>query len=131
MIILDTHAWLWWLHAPENLSKKALSVIQRKVKTREVIVSVISVWEVAVKVEVGKLKLPMELRDWFCEARKYDGIAIESLDPMDAIASTVLPGSFHKDPADRILVAIARRYQAPLVTRDKTIALYPHVETLW
>jgi PIN domain nuclease of toxin-antitoxin system len=56
---------------------------------------------------------------------------IEPLNPLDAIASTQLPGDFHKDPADRILVAIARRYGIPLVTCDEKILDYPHVQTIW
>ncbi|MCC5622330.1 PIN domain-containing protein [Nostoc sp. CHAB 5715] len=53
------------------------------------------------------------------------------LNPLDAIASTQLPDNFHKDPADRILVAIARRYGIPLVTCDAKILNYPHVQTIW
>jgi hypothetical protein len=52
-------------------------------------------------------------------------------DLLDAIASILLPDPFHKDPADRILVAIARRYQIPLVTCDVKILNYPHLETIW
>jgi PIN domain nuclease of toxin-antitoxin system len=52
-------------------------------------------------------------------------------DRLDAIDSTQLPGDFHKDPADRILVAIALHYDIPLVTCDEKILSYPHVETIW
>jgi len=51
--------------------------------------------------------------------------------PADAIASTQLPGDFHRDPADRIIVALARRYGVPLVTSDRLIRDYPHVTTVW
>jgi hypothetical protein len=59
------------------------------------------------------------------------GITIEPLNPLDAIASTQLPDDFHKDPADRIIVAIARRYDIKLVTCDQKILSYPHVKTTW
>ena len=63
-------------------------------------------------------------------AKAYPGIVIESLAPLDAISSTQLPGEFHKDPADRILVAIARRYDISLATVGSKILSYPHVKTL-
>jgi predicted nucleic acid-binding protein len=56
---------------------------------------------------------------------------IEALNPVDAIASSLLPEPFHKDPADRILVAIARRYDIPLVSCDEKILAYPHVRAVW
>ncbi len=59
------------------------------------------------------------------------GLIIESVTPQDAIASTQLPGTFHKDPADRIIVALARRYNVPLITCDDKILAYPYVETVW
>jgi PIN domain nuclease of toxin-antitoxin system len=50
---------------------------------------------------------------------------------LDAISSTQLPGRFHKDPADRMIIALARRHGAPLVTADARIRAYPHVEAIW
>ena len=131
MIILDTHVWLWWLHEPEQLSNAAAERITEEEKHSGVRVSTISVWEIAVKVQIGKLVLPLEIQSWFAAARSYPGLVIEPLDPQDAIESTRLPGSFHKDPADRIIVSIARRYGVPLVTCDQKILNYKHVQTLW
>ena len=95
------------------------------------LVSAISVWEVAVKSSVGKLALPLPIDEWYELAETHSGMIIEPLSPIDAIASTQLPDDFHKDPADRILVAIARRYEIPLVTCDAKILNYPHVKTIW
>ncbi|MCC5613054.1 type II toxin-antitoxin system VapC family toxin [Nostoc sp. CHAB 5834] len=95
------------------------------------IVSAISVWEIAIKFSIGKLTLPLPIDEWYSLARTHSGIVIESLNPLDAIASTQLPDNFHKDPADRIIVAIARRYGIPLVTCDAKILNYPHVQTIW
>jgi PIN domain nuclease of toxin-antitoxin system len=94
-------------------------------------VSAISVWEVAVKSALGKLTLPLDVEAWFQAARTYPRTSIEALEPLDAIASTRLPGSLHRDPADRIIVALARRHGVPLVTGDLRIRAYPHVETIW
>ncbi|MGB7057482.1 MAG: PIN domain-containing protein [Geitlerinemataceae cyanobacterium] len=71
------------------------------------------------------------LAEWYALASTHSGIVIEPLNPLDAIGSTQLPGEFHKDPADRILVAISRRYGIPLVTCDEKILSYPHVQTVW
>ena len=131
MIVLDTQAWLWWLHAPSELSRPALAALRRAEKEEAILVSAISVWEVAVKNSMGRLDLPMEIHEWFRQAADYPGITIEPVMPVDAIDSTLLPGNFHKDPADRIIVALARRYSAPLVSSDSLIRAYPHVKTVW
>ena len=131
MILLDTHVWLWWLHDPEKLSARARETLETGEARGALRVSAISVWEIAVKVEIGKLKLPMEIQRWYEVASTERPLVVEPLVPSDLIASTRLPGTFHRDPADRIIVAVARRYSAPLVTRDGKLLDYPHVETIW
>lgn len=129
--VLDTQAWLWWLHDPGRLSTDARARIESAVSKGDARLSAISVWEVAVKTALGKLALPMPMEAWFAQAARYPGIVIEAVGPLDAIASTLLPGDFHKDPADRLIVALARRLGAPLVTSDEKIRDYAHVSTIW
>jgi len=131
MIVLDTQAWLWWVHDPSRLSRRAVAAIGAAEKTDGIRVSVISVWEIAVKTELGKLKLSQEVTAWVQHAAAYPNLVVERLSTADAIASTQLPGDFHRDPADRIIVAMARRYGVELVTSDKLILAYPHVRTVW
>lgn len=131
MIILDTQAWLWWLHDPAHLSRRALSAIRQAERGDGIRVSAVSVWEIAVKTHAGKLDLPLEIHEWYRRACAYPNLVVESLSPLDAIASTQLPGRFHKDPADRMIIALARRHGAPLVTADARIRAYPHVEVIW
>ena len=131
MIVLDTQAWLWWLHDPSRLSGAAHSAIATAEKSDGLRVSVISVWEIAVKTELGKLTLPLEIHEWYRRASTYPNLTVEPLSPADAIASTQLPGRFHKDPADRIIVALARRHGSPLVTSDAKIRAYSHVMSIW
>lgn len=131
MILLDTHIWLWLLHDPVQLSSQARTAIDSEEPQNGLLVSAISVWEIAVKSTTGKLTLPLPIDEWYALAQTHSGIVSEHLNPLDAIASTQLPDTFHKDPADRILVAIARRYGIPLVTRDANIRNYPHVQTIW
>lgn len=131
MILLDTHIWLWWLHTPEQLSDRARTRLTIGENQNALIVSAISVWEIAVKYSAGKLPLPLAINEWFAIAQTRPGITIKPLDPLDAIASTQLPGDFHKDPADRLIVAIAHRRDIELITCDQKILNYPHVKTLW
>jgi len=131
IVVLDTQSWLWWLHDPEKLSRKAVSIIAVAEKKAGLRVSVISVWEIAVKTGLGKLHLPMDMAEWYRQASDYPGLIVEPLIAADAIASTQLPGTFHKDPADRIIVALSRRYGAHLVTCDSNILAYPHVKAVW
>ena len=119
MIVLDTQTWLWWVHDPSKLSARAVSAICAAEKADGMLVSVISVWEIAVKSALGKLELAMDMDAWFRQARAYPNLQIEPLSAGDAIASTRLPGELHRDPADRIIVALSRRYGDALVTADK------------
>jgi len=131
MIVLDTHTWLWWLHDPAKLSPDAVKRIQEEQVSGSIIISAISVWEVAVKVQSGKLAIPMDINRWYELAKNYPATVIEPLTPCDAIASTQLPGTFHKDTADRIIITLARRLGIPLVTCDCKILAYEHVVTIW
>ena len=131
MIVLDTQVWLWWLHDPSRLSARARQTVVRAERGDGMMVSAISVWEVATKCALGKLVLPMQVEAWFVLARSYHGLILEPVSAEDALASTCLPGEFHKDPADRLIVALARRLQVPLITPDGLIRAYPHVDSVW
>ena len=73
----------------------------------------------------------MDIDAWYQQASTYPNLVVEPLSARDAIDSARLPGAFHKDPADRIIVALARRHGVGLVTSDKLIQAYPHVNTIW
>jgi len=129
MIVLDTHVWVWWIHGNEQLTSPQTQIIQAN-ETDVIGVSAISVWEVAKLVENGRLELPCPLHEWFDEALSYPGIRLIEITPAIAIESTRLPGEFHRDPADQIIVATARLYDCPLVTSDGRIRNYPHVKVV-
>lgn len=131
MILLDTHVWLWLLHDPSRLSSTAQILINQAEGENRILISVISVWEIAVKHSINKLQLPLPINQWLELAQKQPGTTIEPLSPLDAIESTRLPGDFHKDPSDRIIVAMARRYDITLITCDQKILNYPHVKSQW
>lgn len=131
MILLDTNAWLWWTIRPETLPDRARSLADKAAADNSLAVSVVSAWEIAVKTALGKLNLGMSAREWVARASRAPGLRIVPLDSDIALASAELPPPFHRDPADRLIVALARRLRAPLLTADRKILDYPHVDAHW
>jgi PIN domain nuclease of toxin-antitoxin system len=129
MILLDTHIWVWWVDDNQQLADRQRHLIQDNVRSG-LEVSAISCWEVAKLVQYGRLELACPLDEWMEQALAYPGVQLVELTPRIAIESTKLPGSFHRDPADQIIVATARVYDIPLLTADSRILQYPHVRTL-
>ncbi len=129
MIVLDTHIWVWWVHGDSRLSEAHAAILQQH-EVSGLGISAISCWEVAKLVEKGRLILPRAIDEWIRLALGYPGVTLLPLEPEIAIESTRLPGSFHKDPADQIIVATARVHQCPVVTIDRRISAYPHVRAL-
>ena len=82
-------------------------------------------------IEKGRLVLSMDVESWLDEVAQIDGVRFVPVDNEVGIKSTVLPGEFHKDPADRMIVATARKLAVPLVTADEKIRDYEHVKTVW
>jgi PIN domain nuclease of toxin-antitoxin system len=129
VITLDIHIWIWWVHGAAQLTPAHWKHLQDN-EAAGLGVSVISCWEVAKMVELGRLALPCPLADWMNKALAYPGIRLLDLTPGIAIEATQLPGSFHRDPADQIIVATARVHNCPLLTVDARILAYPHVTLL-
>lgn len=131
MIVLNTHAWVWWVAAPENLSSQVQEAIGRNLATRSVVVSTFSTWEIAMLIIKGKLQFSIDLGKWIRQSEQIPGLTFQPVTNAIALASVNLPGQFHPDPADRFIVATARMLGAALVTGDEKIRRYPHVRTLW
>ena len=129
MILLDTHIWVWWVDDSQQLTDRRRHVVQDNVSSG-LGISAISCWEVAKLVEYGRLELSCPIEEWMEQAVAYPGMQLLELTPQIAIESTKLPGSFHRDPADQIIVATARIYDISLLTADSRILQYPHVRTL-
>ena len=128
MIVLDTHIWVWWVHGDARLSERQRSHLQAS-EALGLGVSIISCWEVAKLVEYGRLNLPCSISDWFDQALAYPGAQLLDITPSIVVDSTQLPGTFHRDPADQLIVATARVHDCELVTADTKILAYPHVRT--
>ena len=79
----------------------------------------------------GRLALSMDVAEWLSYVGSIEAVNFVPVDNEIAVKSTELPGDFHKDPADRLIVATARKLAAPLVTADEKIRAYQHVRTIW
>jgi len=132
VIVLDTHALLWWANGERaQLSAAAASAIDAEMDGGQILVSSMSAWELAMLVERGRVALSMDIESWLDTLSRIDAVQIVPVDSEIAVKSVQLPGDFHKDPADRIIVATARKFAAPLVSADEKIRAYPHVRAIW
>ena len=127
MILLDTHIWFWWVQDVNQLAPQQQTALASGERDG-LGVSVISCWEIAMLVAKKRLALSVSVMDWMRQALRYPGIRQLRLTPKIAIASTELPGEFHPDPADRIIVATARAHDVPVMTNDERIRNYGHVK---
>jgi PIN domain nuclease of toxin-antitoxin system len=127
MILLDTHIWVWWILGDDKLPPAHKAYIQAH-ETDGLGISAISCWEIAKLVENNRLSLPVPVGEWLDQALAYPGMRLLELTPQVAVESTQLPGTFHRDPADQLIVATARVYDCPLVTLDGKILAYQHVQ---
>jgi PIN domain nuclease of toxin-antitoxin system len=126
MVVLDTSALLYWTLDPAQLSSKAKRAIEQ---AERILVSSISVWEIALKVKHNKLVIPLPIKDYADQLQKLEGLEILSVDIQTWLDNLELPWE-HRDPADRTIVALAKRLDCPLVTSDRVIADY-YPETVW
>ena len=131
MIVLDTHAWVWWLSNPENLSEAAGNTIESAIRDAEVLISSISAWEIALLVATNRLKLTMAVSDWIGRSEGLPFVRFVPVDNRIAVNAVSLKEPFHKDPADRIIVATAASEGVPIISKDARLLDYPHVETIW
>lgn len=130
-IILDTHAWVWWVTNDSRLSIAAKTQITRAVKEDDLHLSMISVWEISKKVEKKQLILDRDLDAWLVLATSAKGLHLVELTRPILVESCGLPKPFHGDPADQIVVATARNQAGALITKDEKIRNYAHVQSIW
>jgi len=132
VILLDTHAWVWWLSHPARLPDPARAAIADSLDAgTPVHVSAISAWEVALLVERGRLELTIDVADWVARAESAPELRLVPVDHRVGIRAVQLPGFPHKDPADRMIVATALDLGAALVTADRRLRDYEPVSTIW
>jgi PIN domain nuclease of toxin-antitoxin system len=129
VIALDTHVLLWWALDPDRLSPAAVASL-RAAERIGAFASAISIWELGVKVQRGKLDLPLPVAEL---ARRIQRSGIVDLVPVTTatwLRSLELAWD-HRDPADRVIVATALQQDVPLLTADAEIHRFGGVSCVW
>jgi PIN domain nuclease of toxin-antitoxin system len=124
LLLLDTHVWIWFMLADAELAVGGRQAINRAAASGQLRVAAISVWEAALLASRDRVALGRPLAQWITEAVSAPGLSIEPLLPQIAVEACSLPEAFHRDPADRLIVATARVANAILMTRDRRILDY-------
>ena len=120
-LLLDTHVLVWLMFGEAKLGTKAAKTINLSARGNRLLVSAITPWEIGVLVAKRRIELHQDTMQWVRTATSLPGMQLAPLEPEIAIESTCLPFEMHADPADRILVATARRLGATLVTADRAL----------
>jgi PIN domain nuclease of toxin-antitoxin system len=129
MILLDTHAWIWWVDSASQLSQPARDAIDAAALDHAIYISSISAWEVALLVRKGRLQLTMNVDDWIAHTEALPFVTFVPVNNRIAIKSVSLP--IHSDPADRMIIATAISLGVTIVTQDSKISAYAPVQTVW
>jgi PIN domain nuclease of toxin-antitoxin system len=124
-VLLDTNAFLWGLNAPEKLSVSARNAIA----SSERLLSLASIWEILIKVRVGKLPLPVPAGNYLTMQMRSNGVSLLSIKLAHVLQIERLQ-LHHRDPFDRMLIAQAVEENLPIVTSDRHFSRYP-VEVIW
>ena len=131
MIVLDTHVLVWWVSGAVKLSVRAKRAIESRRKGSALIVSAISVLEIATAVRRGRLALGASLDQWLADLRVLPELRFEPVSFAIAHMAGTFDESIPRDPADRLIVATARAFEAKLVTADERLRQVPQLQTIW
>ena len=131
MLVLDTHALLWWLGDAGKLGAGARRALRRVTADRPAVVSCIGVFEITTAVRRGRLALSLPVQDWRAEAAALPEVRFEPV----TLAIAALAGHFgdelHGDSGDRLIAATARHMALPLLTADAKSQAMPGLKTVW
>lgn len=131
MIVLDTHAWIWWINNPAFLSKHSRELIQEAKRINGIFISSISTWELALLVKKDRLELGIPVHQWLEYSESLPYVNFIPLDNEIALQAIDLPEFSHNDPADRMIVATSMVKGYRLITKDYRLRKYPYVQTVW
>ena len=120
-LLLDTHIFIWWADQPEKLSPAALSALEDE--ANELLLSVASVWEMQIKIQLGKLKLSLPLKELVKNQQEINDLTVSPVALTHVLALDALPFN-HKDPFDRLLIAQSIAEGLTIVTADSQFSTY-------
>lgn len=119
--VADTHVLVWWTSEPTRLTSRMQDALTTVSAERPLHVPDICLWEISTLVSLGRLRPTIPLRDWLARASAAPLVRVVPIDAAIAAEVAALPDSFHRDPADRLIVATARTLGLPLLTLDSRI----------
>jgi PIN domain nuclease of toxin-antitoxin system len=131
MIVLDTHALIWWADSGSKLSKRARRVTRAKGRRRELVVSAISVFEIVTLEWRGRIAFKTQATEWLTDVRRLPELTVHPVTAEIAERAGGLGDVFPVDPADRIIAATALVLGAALITHDAKLLGVPNLETIW
>ena len=126
-LLLDTHAFIWWATKKDSLSQSALGLCQDG--DNDLLLSIVSLWEMQLKVQLGKLRFKLPLDELVEAQQLVNRLRLLQIEPQHVYALSQLP-FHHKDPFDRLLLAQAVVENLPVLTADPAFSAY-QVSVLW
>jgi PIN domain nuclease of toxin-antitoxin system len=131
LIVIDTHVLVWWLTGARGLSRRAERTLVAHGKPGQIVISAISLLEIATAIRRGRLQLSMPLDQWVAAMNSLPEIRVESVSAEIAVLAGSLAEPMHGDPADRLIVATASVLGVSLVTGDEKLRAYRGIKTMW
>ncbi|OQY03086.1 MAG: twitching motility protein PilT [Bacteroidetes bacterium 4572_117] len=131
MIIIDTHIIVWSALKPDNLSKNAINAIKKSNETDGIIVSNISLWEIAMLINKNRLEINVSYLKFIELVKSANNYTYQCINPQIADMSVNFSPEINADPADRIICATSIYKNIPLVTADKNLLKSTLVKTIW
>jgi PIN domain nuclease of toxin-antitoxin system len=117
--LIDTHIWVWWLTRLPRLSFRIIATLDEM--PERPFLSVASLWELSLLVEIGRVELRPTAAAWLEQAIRPETVRLAQITRAVALELFAFPKEFRRDPADRIIVATARALDVPLLTYDQGI----------
>lgn len=119
--VLDTHVWIWWMLGDPGLSQLDRVTLDALSPENRPVLCDISLWEFATLVDMGRVQIEGSVEDWLRVAASPSTVSIQTITPAIVAEMNRLPATFHRDPADRLIVATTRCLKLPLATKDRKI----------
>jgi PIN domain nuclease of toxin-antitoxin system len=119
--LLDTHVWIWWMLGDPGLTRAERDALDALPADSRPVIADISLWEFATLVDLGRIRINGSVKNWLRIAASPATVRIQPITPDIVAEMNRLPSAFHRDPADRLIVASARCLKLPLATKDRKI----------
>lgn len=120
-VVLDTHAWVWWMEGDSRLGRKTLRALDELPESERPVLCDVSIWEIATLLALGRWNCQLPFESWLEKATHARTVTVAPITLAVGVELTRLPASLHKDPADRIIISTARALKLPLLTLDRRI----------